>query len=403
MNDNFILLNKCLCCSSPTLVPILNLGKQPLANSYHTKDEILTSYPLGVNLCPQCFHVQQFGAVNPDLMFKNYAYVSGTSKTLLKYFSWFAKKVTSEYFPTLQAGKILDIACNDGSQLASFKTEGWNIFGVDPAENLLKDAQKTGATVYCSYWDAGTASKFNTKFDCLIAQNVFAHTASPLEFLQTCKSVMHNGSKLFIQTSQSDMFSRGEFDTIYHEHISFFSAQSLKKLAERADLVVQDVFITPIHGNSYVFVLGLEGDSALVDAFIEKEQNDKRYEVATYSDFAKKALDCVQNLKSKLETYRDSYKIVGYGAAAKGNTLLNFGNITLDYIVDDNPLKQNLYTPGMNIPIFSKEQLLKEKEPIVLVPLAWNFYDEIRKNVKSLRPGIADIFITYFPELSVHS
>lgn len=397
--DNFVTLKECLCCGNTALASLLDLHEQPLANSYHAKGETLPSFPLGVNLCERCFHVQQFVGVNPDLMFKNYLYVSGTSETLREYFDWFAGTV--EEHMGGKTGNVLDIACNDGTQLASFIKRGWKAFGVDPAQNLLARSQATGATVLCDYWNEISAQKIGGPFDALIAQNVFAHVTDPLSFLKACVQVMNNGSRLFIQTSQANMFEEGQFDTIYHEHISFFSTRSMQTLAHRAGLKLEDVFITPVHGGSYVFVLSLQGDEAKGQARVAEEEKSGRYTRTLYEKFADTARAAVSGLKDAVEKYREQgMRVVGYGAAAKGNTLLNFGGITLDYIVDDNPLKQGLYTPGRDIEIVAPARLAQEQNPLVVVPLAWNFFDEIYRKVKVLRPDKADTFITYFPELT---
>lgn len=401
MKTNFTELGTCLACGEAGLSPLLDLGTQPLANSYHKKEENLPSFPLGVNLCLRCFHVQQFVAVNPDLMFKEYLYVSGTSNTLREYFDWFAREVDARWGADFNAPKkVLDIACNDGTQLASFMRLGWEGHGVDPAENLMERAQATGASVTCDYWNTKSAQALGEVFDVLIAQNVFAHVADPYGFLNACKLVMRKGSKLLIQTSQADMFSRGEFDTIYHEHISFFSARSLQTLAHRAGLSLEEVFITPVHGGSYVFVLSLDGDETKGNERVGKEEKDGRYDIAMYNRFADIARAATEGLKKAVDGYRTrGIPVVGFGAAAKGNTVLNFGHIALDYIVDDNPLKQNLLTPGMDIPIYPPQRLSDEKGSVLVVPLAWNFFDEIYHKVKKLRPTVDDVFITYFPSL----
>ncbi len=230
--SDFTVLDSCLACASAGLTKLLDLNTQPLANSYHQIGESLPEFPLGVNLCTRCFHVQQFVAVNPDLMFKDYLYVSGTSTTLLEYFDWFAKRLDEKYGAGFGVQKsVLDIACNDGTQLAAFKKYGWDIYGVDPAENLLERSRAVGGTIVCDYWNLETAQAMGKKFDVLVAQNVFAHVGDPFGFLEACKKAMHEGSKLHIQTSQADMFAHGQFDTIYHEHISFFSARSMRTLA----------------------------------------------------------------------------------------------------------------------------------------------------------------------------
>jgi len=395
---------------------ILDLGTQPLANSYH-KGEHLEEYPLALNLCDKCFHLQLSVVVDPDLMFKNYLYVSGTSKTLRDYFDDFAVIISkfSGWWDKAEQGKepaILDIACNDGSQLDSFKKLGWKTFGVDPAENLHPVSTKKGHHVVCDYWNAKVAAQFDD-VDLITAQNVFAHTHDIFHFLETCKLVMHSETQLYIQTSQADMIPNGEFDTIYHEHLSFFNLKSMMAVAQRAGLVVSDIFKTIIHGNSYVFVLELPSDESrtsrrakgrlkepeAVSKEYKKEEKEGRYSVDTYVKYGKNCIKIVEDLKKIIDDAK--VPVIGYGAAAKGNTLLNFGKIKLDYIVDDNPLKWDLLTPGMNIPIKDPKNLSGEGDEIVVVPLAWNFYKEISANVKNYRPDNKDTFVRYFPELKI--
>jgi hypothetical protein len=392
---------ECLACGTSDLRSILDLGKQPLANNYHngeTQDE----YPLNLNLCQNCYHLQLSHTVNPDLMFKNYLYVSGTAKTLRDYFDYFASK-TLEYLPN--ATKILDIACNDGTQLDSYLKLGLQTYGIDPAENLYEDSKLRGHDIVCDYFNSDTSYKFEGKtFDIITAQNVFAHTSYTVDFLNTCKKVMNDDSLLFIQTSQANMVRNNEFDTIYHEHLSFFSSNSMKSLVERCGMTLYDIFKTDIHGTSYVFVISKNKkepkDGVYKNLLEEKELG--MTDVLTYPEYALKCYQSTFNLKKKLEEMKnDGYILVGYGAAAKGNTLLNFGKISLDFIIDDNPLKQNLLTPGMNIPIFGPEKInqISENDKVVFVPLAWNFYSEIRNRITERRKNNNDFFVRYFPTL----
>jgi 2-polyprenyl-3-methyl-5-hydroxy-6-metoxy-1,4-benzoquinol methylase len=392
---------ECLACGTSDLRSILDLGKQPLANNYHngeTQDE----YPLNLNLCQNCYHLQLSHTVNPDLMFKNYLYVSGTAKTLRDYFDYFASK-TLEYLPN--ATKILDIACNDGTQLDSYLKLGLQTYGIDPAENLYEDSKLRGHDIICDYFNSDTSYKFEGKtFDIITAQNVFAHTSYTVDFLNTCKEVMDDNSLLFIQTSQANMVRNNEFDTIYHEHLSFFSSNSMKSLVERCGMTLYDIFKTDIHGTSYVFVIS-KGKKEPKDGVYKNLLEEKELgmtDVLTYPEYALKCYQSTFNLKKKLEEMKnDGYILVGYGAAAKGNTLLNFGKISLDFIIDDNPLKQNLLTPGMNIPIFGPEKInqISENDKVVFVPLAWNFYSEIRNRITERRKNNNDFFVRYFPTL----
>ena len=396
-------LNECLCCGSEKLKLVLDLNEQPLANSFKkTAEEDEPTFPLCLNICEECTHLQLSHAVNPDLLFKNYLYVSGTSQTLRDYFDWFAKR-TLEYFE-MPPQTVLDIACNDGSQLNSFKALGLKTYGVDPAENLhvLSNANHE---VVCDYFKEKYVYHYKMKeLDIITAQNVFAHNDYPLDFLLQCKEIMHDKSRLFIQTSQADMIKNNEFDTIYHEHLSFFNSNSMTALATRAGLHIIDIQKTPIHGNSYMFVMAKNlGARKSVELQLTQESNEGLQDMNTYLAYADRAATIVEDLKQTIMHYRTlDYLIVGYGAAAKGNTLLNFGEIHLDYIIDDNPLKQGLYSPGMStpvVPISILDQYAETK--VAFVPLAWNFFTEIRKNIKGKRDREGDVFIRYFPTINI--
>jgi hypothetical protein len=394
----------CLACGGDNLRTILDLGRQPLANSYCKEHEYLEEYPLALNLCNSCFHLQLSHTVNPDLMFKHYLYVSGTSQTLKDYFDFFAKE-TLKYSP--DAKNVLDIANNDGTQLDSYANLGLKTYGIDPAENLYEEAVSRGHNVVCDYFNTETVGAFEgLTFDIITAQNVFAHNRYTVDFLNSCKQVMHDKSVLFIQTSQANMVLNNEFDTIYHEHLSFFNTNSMKRLVERCGLVLSDVFKTDIHGTSYVFVITKTNflDNSGVTKMLEFEKQNKLYDIMTYPSYALKCYSATFELKAKLqELENQGYLLVGYGAAAKGNTLLNFGNIHLHAIIDDNPLKQNLYTPGMKIQITSSDFLLniEPSAKVVFIPLAWNFYKEIKTRIKTKRDNPNDLFVKYFPQLEI--
>ena len=401
--ENATELKECLCCGSEHLKLVLDLGVQPLANSF-IDDTAIPEYtfPLKLNICTDCTHLQLSHAVNPDLLFKNYLYVSGTSKTLRDYFDWFAN-YSLNYF-TVAPKTILDIACNDGTQLNSFKALGLTTYGVDPATNL-HPLSSANHEVICDYFTQEHVDVLKSKhLDIINAQNVFAHNSYPLEFLQQCKEIMHDNSVLFIQTSQADMIKNNEFDTIYHEHLSFFNASSMKALADRAGLHLIDITKTPIHGNSYMFVFSKNATpNTTVQQVLTEERVAGLQDMNTYLAYANKCQQVVIDLNEKIKWYRaGGYVIAGYGAAAKGNTLLNFGGIQLDFIIDDNPLKQGLFAPGSHAPVVSID-ILKEVEDmqVAFVPLAWNFFTEIRANIKSKRDKEGDVYIKYFPTISI--
>jgi len=402
--ENAKQLNECLCCGSTNLIETLDLGVQPMANSFiETPDEQELTFPLVLNRCEDCYHLQLSHAVNPDLLFKNYLYVSGTSQTLRDYFDWFAKEALTYFDGGRLPKTVLDIACNDGSQLNSFKALGLTTYGIDPAENLYELSSKDHEVV-CDYFTRDHVSHYKNRLDIITAQNVFAHNSYPVDFLRMCKEIMHDDSVLFIQTSQADMVRNNEFDTIYHEHLSFFCANSMNELARRAGLTLIDIRKTPIHGTSYMFVFGKSAEPRPnVQAVLDEEKAVGLNSPETYVEYARKAQKAVADLKETILNYRGQGVVVaGYGAAAKGMTLLNFGDIDLDFIIDDNPMKQGRFTPGMHIPVESINILDECNDlDVAFVPLAWNFFDEIKGKIKSKRDREGDVFIKYFPSIKI--
>lgn len=398
--NNFIEIKNCRCCGSE-VETILDLNDQPLANSYHKIDEELEYFPLKLNLCGNCYHTQLSIVVNSDIMFKNYLYVSGTSNTLKEYFDFFSR-FTIERFKNYfgyKPNNVLDIACNDGTQLDYYKSKGINTYGIDPAENLHHISSKSH-NVICDYFPS---NNIKNKFNLIVAQNVFAHTHDVKAFLDKCYDILDEDGILYIQTSQSNMILNNEFDTTYHEHLSFFNSLSMKTIVEKCNLRLNNVFKFDIHGSSYVFEISKRKYDSNIESVLSLEKERGLYDRDTYDTFVRNAKDITFNLKKTIDSYRDKgYLIIGYGAAAKGMTLLNFGNISMDYIIDDNELKHNLLTPGTNI-IIKGIDLLKDidSDKILFVPLAWNFYDEIYKRIKNTRNNDNDLFVKYFPKIDI--
>jgi len=376
-------IKNCICCNSNLLKPVLDLNTQPLANNYHDGSEILTEYPLVLNVCTDCFHAQLSVAVEPDEMFSNYLYVSGTSKTLHEYFEWFANMVQSQ---TIKNGKVLDIACNDGTQLSKFKSKGWKTFGIDPAKNLFQFSSKNADQIIVDYFNQDSVKKINVDtLDVIIAQNVFAHLENVVDFLNTCKEIMSNKTRLYIQTSQADMIENNQFDTVYHEHISFFSTKSMLTLCNRVGLKLISVQRTPIHGGSYIFTISkTEEPDYSVKFSLDMEEKSGRHSLSKYEQYSKEVNTIICNFKNTIQEYKEKgYIIVGYGAAAKGNTFLNASGVKLHYIIDDNEKKQNLLTPSSNTIILSSEFIKTLANNVLFVPLAWNFHNEIKSNIKN--------------------
>ena len=396
-------VNECIACGGTDLIATLDLGIQPLANNFKSEpDQPEPSYPLAINRCDTCDHLQLTHIVDPEIIYKNYLYVSGTSQTYIAYMDWYARFVREQFnhWPT----RVLDIGCNDGSQLDAFKKIGFATYGVDPAENLYPTSSAKHEVV-CGFWNEDTAGRFGTDFDIISSQNAFSHIPDPVAYLELAREYLKSDGKIFISTSQADMVPNGEFDTIYHEHISYYNAYSMKCLAERAGLFLIDVIKTPIHGTSYIFVLGKQPKNEYsMQNILAQEVAAGLMRGSTYVKWATGVNALLVNLKQQIDEYRNlGYLVVGYGAAAKGMTLINASSIELDAVIDDNPLKQGTWCPGTQIPVVSSEHILHVPidKSVVFVPLAWNFYTEIVGKIRQLRTAPGDMFLRYFPEIKI--
>lgn len=384
---------KCRCCESEKLTHYLNLGDQPLANSYHHGEE-LPVFPLRVNYCQDCWHSQLSCVVDPAIMFKHYLYVSGTSATFRNH----CRAIAQDAFLRLGKSnpKVLDIACNDGTLLSYFQELGCHIHGIDPAENLREITKDKGIPVTVGFW--GKDTDLNKKFDIITATNVLAHVDDPFGFLEACDKHLEDTGTVILEFPYcKSMLENAEFDTIYHEHLSYFLASPFAHLVERTKLFIADILLTPIHGGSVRFFLkkGLTGHGANALKLIEGEKNLLKQE--TFIEFARRNEVQKATLHKLLGELKDK-RVVGYGASAKGNTMLNAFGVDLDYIVDDNPMKWGYLTPGRNIEIRDPNVLKDEDEPYILL-LAWNFAAEIKSNVMKIRDNRSCYFIKYVPEV----
>jgi len=404
--ENCTLINECLACGSfESLRQILDLGNQPLANNFRKSAELQeVRYPLAVNRCSECNHLQLTHAVNPKIIYENYLYVSGTSRTYVEYMDWYARFVREYFTHGDYVNTVLDIGCNDGSQLNAFSKFKCDTYGVDPAENLYP-ISRLHHTVVQGFWDKEIAKQFNQKFDVITSQNAFSHIPDPLAYLELAGKYLTSYGKIFISTSQADMVLNGEFDTIYHEHISYYTAASMKALAERAGLFLIDVVKTPIHGTSYIFVLSRTPMNVnRVENILAMESIAGLDKTVTYLKWARGVDRLLVGIREEIQKFQSwGYHTIGYGAAAKGMTLLNTSQIILDAVIDDNPLKQGTWCPGTNIPVVGIDYLnrIPSTEHILFIPLAWNFYSEIKGRIQAVRNNEEDIFMKYFPNIKI--
>lgn len=399
--SDYKVLNSCVACGESDLVTTLDLGYQPLANDFLALGNILDHYPLKLLRCKNCFHSQLSIAVDPARLFREYSYVSGTSETLSNYFDDLTRSIITRF----GAGKkILDIGSNDGSFLEKFAESEWVTLGVDPAVNLIPESVAKNVITIPSFFDERMASLLSNDFDVIVAMNVFAHTQNPLAILNGINHCLSDSGRAFIQTSQANMFTTGQFDTVYHEHISFFSVRSMKALLSRANLTLVNVSIVPIHGMSYLWEIQKGGTHEFDFPREQDEVEFGLYTEALYDDFCALALEKALEVKKILTEYRErGFKIVSYGAAAKGNTFINFANITFDYILDDTPQKIGRMSPAGKCMVSDPSILSVMEGPLLVLIPAWNFRQEIISKIRTLRQNHQDFTLTYFPSTKIES
>ncbi|VVB98583.1 Uncharacterised protein [uncultured archaeon] len=385
-------VTRCRICQSPDLYTFLRLGPTPLANSFvRPGDEAKSepSYPLDVCLCKNCSLVQLGYVVPPEIMFRNYIYFSSTSDTIRKHFSEEAQEVLESYAKPGEL--VVEIASNDGVLLKNFLGKGVRILGVEPATNIARVANDAGVETLNDFFSSKSAAEIRSEkgaASVILANNVFAHVPDLHDIVKGMGALLDSNGVIMIEFPYlADLYLKREFDTIYHEHLSYFSLKPVIHLFKSFGMEVFDAKRTPVHGGSIRIYVQKSGgrhkrNSKGLEALLKMEDEMGLYSPAAYDKFAAEVLALKKELLALLMKLKAEGKsIAAYGAPAKGNTLLNFfgiGRDVLDFAVDKSQYKQNLLTPGMHIPVYGPE-MLKEKKPDYLLILAWNFADEIMR------------------------
>lgn len=405
-------LLSCLCCNSPRLKLILDLQKQPPANLYLPQPSAnLPHFPLRLNRCEDCWHAQLSWNVNRREIFDDYAYVSGTSKTLNQFFAWFANALR-HVVGNKENKRVLEIAANDGSLIRELQLQGFSCIGIDPAKNIVEKAQQQGLPLEVGYWPAAE-TQIHGKFDVIIGMNVLAHVDNPLSFLNACSKKLAPGGFIIIQPSQARMIENGEFDTIYHEHISFFNSRSIGHLAARAGLKLVGTALVRVHGDSPIYILQhinetsqpisyeafTEGDFGIAEDLLAYELRVKLFEDNTYINFAAAATQVIEKVKAVVSEYRMAgFQIAFVGSAAKAITLLNATQIKPDYLLDESPFKIGLYAPGCNTVVSPLTVTANWDIPTLFILSAWNFRYELANKLTSIGVPNGSKFYAYFPQ-----
>jgi hypothetical protein len=405
----------CRFCNNSLKYVFTDLGETPLANSYLTKEmlpKVEKKFPLQALVCEKCFLVQVDEFEKPQNIFNDYAYFSSYSTSWLDHVKSFTDEMISR-FNLSENDQIIEIASNDGYLLKNFKDKKIPILGIEPAANVAKIAENKGIHTAVEFFSSETAQKIidsGIKANLLIAFNVLPHVPNLNDFVLGMKEIIHENGIIVIQFSAYllDVIEKCEFDMVYHEHFSYFSLFTLKKIFESHNLEIFDVKEIPIHGGSVRLFLKPTKNITIkindsVKNLLKKEDNFGIKKIITYVEFQKKIEKSKKNIQEFfIDGKKDGKKIICYGAAAKGNTLLNFceiGNEYIDYVVDISIHKQGKFLPGTHLPIFSPEKI-KETKPDYIIILAWNLKDEIMKQIDFVKEW-GGKFVFLIPEVKI--
>lgn len=405
-----IKLTKCRVCEGEDLDAFLSLGMMPPINKFLKSEEDIKKeefFPLDVVFCKNCSHVQLCSALDPEETFGDYIYFSSNSSTFVEHGQWLARELKQRL--DLKPGDlVVEAASNDGVFLKAFKALPTRVLGVEPAKNIAEVAERAGIPTIADFFGVKMAEKIvkeRGKAKVFLGANVLAHAFNLRDFVRGIKILLAEDGTAVIEAPYIyDIIKNLEFDTIYHEHISYFSLYSLTRLFEIADLKVYNVKYLPIHGGSLMVSIehknGPHPVSAAVSEFLANEKTAGLEQLAVYKNFARRVSDFKIKFLEFLKTAKENGKTVGaYGAAAKGNVLLQYcgvGANDLPYIADKSPYKQGLFTPGSHIPVVAPEEILRRKPDYLLI-LAWNFAKEIMAELEAYGQA-GGKFVTPIPE-----
>lgn len=381
----------CRFCGCELKHTFADLGFSPLSNEYLTAEDLnrgQMTYPLKVQVCERCFLVQAALYQRPEEIFGEYQYFSSYAASWLQHCKTYVDMIVPRLKLTREK-RVLEIACNDGYLLQYFQPYGIPVKGIEPAENVAQAARAKGIEVKCCFFNAESAHELAVTdglYDLVIGNNVLAHVPDINSFVEGLSLVLNETGTITMEFPHlMRLMEQGQFDTIYHEHFHYLSLTTVQKLFQAHGLEIYDVEELGTHGGSLRIyaahrAYGLAQMQFAVMALLRREEAFGLKEIGTYASFTEQMQDIkLDTLRLLTELKRQGERIAAFGAAAKGNTFLNYCGIKTDmieFVVDSNPHKQGLYLPGSLIPIVGPS-LLRQRKPDYLFILPWNLVDEI--------------------------
>ena len=386
----------CRLCSNRKFKLVLDLGLQPPSNSFLSKSQLKKpeqKFPLRLYLCKKCYHLQLLDVIDKKYLFSNYLYMTSASKPIITHFQEYVDTIYNKFLKNRKEKRVIEIGSNDGTLLKNFLKYNVDVLGIEPAKNLAKISNKSKIKTENHFFDSNIAKRISKegKADVIIANNILGHVDDLQNFIKGIKILLNNkGIFVFEVPHALKLIKNLEFDTIYHEHISYFSIIPLRRWLRKNQLDIFDIQKQDVHGGTIRVFVSKKNDfreKNSVMNFIKQEKRNKINNIQAYLQFSKDVLDLKILLQKKMKRLRAEDKIIfGYGAPAKGNVLLNYckiNNKILDFITDTTILKQGKFTPGTKIPIINPKDRPKQYSKMIGFLLAWNYKNTIIKNERN--------------------
>jgi SAM-dependent methyltransferase len=397
----------CRICDSTHLVPVIDLGNQPWCNNFLKKEQIGKEpfYPLRVLFCHDCHTSQLDFTVKKEIMFGDHTYLSGTTKSLSEHFRAIAEEIDSRFYAGQTTKSILDIGSNDGTQLKHFQALGYEVLGVESSKTTARIANDAGVPTLNAFFNQETMKSIGKQFDVFNASGVFFHLEELHSVCEGIKQGLKQDGVFVVQfLYMKSIMENLAFDQIYHEHLLYYTLETIEKLLNRHGLSMFDAYLASIHGGSIIGYISHQGSrepDARLLAMREEEQASGCNTIEAYREFDQR----IKRMKQENLDYLNAAKaagkrVYGFGAPVKGNTMLNYfgvGPELIECLVEKNDLRRGLYSPGMHIPLLIEDEVTES--PDIYYVLAWNFKKEILANNQALMDNGVEFYFPVNPKV----
>jgi SAM-dependent methyltransferase len=400
-------ITQCRVCDAKDLQPAIDLGEQPWCNHFLKPEEVGTEpyYPLRVVHCAKCQTAQLDFTVPKEIMFGDHTYLSGVTKSLSEHFASVAQNTDKRFFTDVKGKSVLDIGSNDGTQLKHFQALGYDVLGVESSKTTARLAVENGVPTANEFFNLDFVRRLDRRFHVINAAGVFFHLEELHSVAEGIREALRDDGVFVVQFLYMKKIAENcAFDQIYHEHLLYYNLRTIEVLLQRHGLSMFDAYLSPIHGGSivgYVSHAGIREVSAQLDEMRREEDEARSNELETYLEFARR----IERMKTENLAYLEAAraagkKVYGFGAPVKGNTLLNYfgiGQNHLECLVEKNPLRKGLYSPGAHLPVVMEDEL--QELPDIYYVLAWNFKREILANNQHLIERGIEFFFPVDPSM----